>query len=245
MIKPEIKEIKFSFNCSEDWSKMEVNGAGRNCTNCNNTVFDFSHLTNQEIIKFLKYRKNQKTCARISELQLESINSVLNCNNSPVLPGPYLAAALLSTLIACSPAKKVTTAQCLTGSSRVEILSDNVNPDNSVTTLIKGKIVDRNGEPLINAKLQVNEINRGVFSDLDGNFEMEIPNSDISDKMTNCLTSSFYGYEKCQIPLNEVKNKAIKIVLEEDPALMGEIMIIEKPLNKSIWSAIKKAFRKN
>ena len=49
----------------------------------------------------------------------------------------------------------------------VQTVQQNVN--------IKGKVADSNGEPIIGASIRVKGLSAGVVSDLEGNFELQIP----------------------------------------------------------------------
>ena len=75
-------------------------------------------------------------------------------------------------------------------------------------TVIKGKITDANGEPVIGATIMVNGTSNGVISDIDGNYEIEVSLGDV-------ITVSFLGYKSKSFKVTAI-NQDGSVVLEED-----------------------------
>ena len=57
--------------CSEDWNTMAPQATGgRHCTSCAKTVFDFTHLSDDELIKIFNGKQAANLCCQLSETQL-------------------------------------------------------------------------------------------------------------------------------------------------------------------------------
>lgn len=82
------------------------------------------------------------------------------------------------------------------GNTKIRGIAD--RPTLAASKLVKGKIVDEFGKPLIGASVVIKNLpGIGVKTDLDGNFSLKI--SDYSDSTK--LMASYVGYEKMEIPL--------------------------------------------
>ncbi|HEY6161787.1 MAG TPA: hypothetical protein VI112_11200, partial [Bacteroidia bacterium] len=56
--------------CHEDWNKMSPQQQGNFCKSCNKLVYDFSKLSDGELMDFLSKRKEEKICGRFNPSQL-------------------------------------------------------------------------------------------------------------------------------------------------------------------------------
>jgi TonB-linked SusC/RagA family outer membrane protein len=78
--------------------------------------------------------------------------------------------------------------------------------------VVKGTVVDENGEPIIGASVQVKGTRTGTVTDLDGNYKLEIPKD-------SKITISYIGYE------SQVTNGG-KIMLKESNASLNEVVVV-------------------
>lgn len=83
------------------------------------------------------------------------------------------------------------------------------------TTTIKGKVVDKNGEPMIGVTLKPQSGNNGVITDLDGNFSISLGKS-------RTVTVSYAGYKSQNVTL---KN-GITITMEQDLVGLEDVVVI-------------------
>lgn len=83
------------------------------------------------------------------------------------------------------------------------------------TKTVKGTVVDQTGEPIIGASVRVNGTQKGVVTDLDGNFQIE---ASPKDK----LTFSFVGYLNQTITAKDNLN----VTLQEDRQLLDDVVVI-------------------
>ncbi len=89
---------------------------------------------------------------------------------------------------------------------------------------ISGIVVDEQGEPVIGASVMAGE--DGTITDFDGKFTLSIPEKEYK------LTVSYIGYKTCHYSL--VKNKPIRIVLEEDVQMLSEVIAVGYGTQKKV-----------
>ena len=65
----EIKNVKLSFACSENWDEMPDAKGGKHCDKCQKKVYDFTNCKADEFIKVLA-ENNYSICGRFSALQI-------------------------------------------------------------------------------------------------------------------------------------------------------------------------------
>lgn len=83
--------------------------------------------------------------------------------------------------------------------------------------VVKGKVVDIKGEPVIGATIKEMGTNNGAITDIDGNFSITVqPNAS--------LEISFIGY-KTEIQ-KAIVGKALAITLKEDNEILDEVVVV-------------------
>lgn len=155
--------------CHEDWDAMPVEDKGRFCSNCKKTIYDFSHLSDQDLYTFFK-KNGTITCGRFH-------NSQLNREIIPVKKKYgfsfhiYKIAAMLALLIgknsgATTKAKtNITSIQPADHKDRLTLLPGKI--------IISGNVKDEHGHGLSNAEIQFNST-VVAQTDSSGNFSFEI-----------------------------------------------------------------------
>ena len=87
------------------------------------------------------------------------------------------------------------------------------------TSLLKGRVLDRGGEPVIGAHVKWNEDKTGVVTDLDGNFA--IARGQKSDE----LVVSFMGYKTVRVKIKAAQS-SVSITMEDDAQDLDELVIV-------------------
>lgn len=236
----DIKEIKIGFSCFKKWPNLSGTDKERYCESCNKTVYNFSELSDQEIIEFLSNRNGQKTCGKFTKYQIASINQSLKSTQFPSVYKPFILSASMTALVACGTSKKTINTNREHGGSNVEIITELLNPDSINTILIEGFIYDEINKPLIGANFFLLESKIGCTTDLDGKFKLLIKQEDIKSENASV---QYFGYAPLEIPLVEIKNKEIKISMVVNTALLGEVVIIKQPLYKRLWNGFVGIFK--
>lgn len=92
---------------------------------------------------------------------------------------------------------------------------------NSVTQrniILKGSVTDKNGEPLIGASVRIKGTDKGVITDLDGNYEINLPSSN------SVLIFSYLGYEDLEKKVNG--RSIVNVVLDENVTALDEVTVV-------------------
>jgi TonB-dependent SusC/RagA subfamily outer membrane receptor len=85
--------------------------------------------------------------------------------------------------------------------------------------IITGTVKDEKGEPLIGASIVIKGTTKGVITDVDGNYRIELSSAD----MKGSLEVSFVGYDKQTVDIGG--RKVINIVLQET-SVLGEVVVV-------------------
>lgn len=83
--------------------------------------------------------------------------------------------------------------------------------------IVKGRVVDANGDPVIGATVKVKGSKNGTITDFDGNFVL-------NDVTQGTLVISYIGYKTQEVPVNS--RKAIDVMLKEDAELLDEVVVV-------------------
>lgn len=83
---------------------------------------------------------------------------------------------------------------------------------------IKGKVVDKNGEPIVGATISYGE-NKGLPTDENGLFSLK------KEDAGSELTVSFLGYKTQQVRVNN-RTKDLTVTLEEDQKALDQVVVV-------------------
>lgn len=93
------------------------------------------------------------------------------------------------------------------------------------TITVKGVVVDEQGMPVIGANVVVKGTTQGVMTDVDGNFQMEVP----SDAL---LQISYIGYTTKEVPVD--RQISLRITLSEESFDLEEVVVTALGIKKEI-----------
>lgn len=95
---------------------------------------------------------------------------------------------------------------------------------------VKGKVLDKNGEPVIGANVMVKGTTIGVITDIDGNFTL--------NNASGTLVISYIGYQTVEIKVGAQND--YNVTLQEDSELLEEVVVVGYGTQKkaSLTSAI-------
>jgi hypothetical protein len=183
MHKPSI-QIELHKPCTENWSAMSPAHQGHFCSNCNKTVFDFSLLSDAELIIYIA--KNPRGCGRFRADQLETtITTPGQKQIGPTLLSRFVAAVLfLSAPNFLKAQNKVPLSQEDRPAKKMDkhIPETKSLPDE--TNTISGWVIDELTEnPIRFAKISLSDSTVHTISDSAGFFRLEIPLALISDTL--------------------------------------------------------------
>ncbi|GAB2815767.1 carboxypeptidase-like regulatory domain-containing protein [Ferruginibacter profundus] len=157
--------------CAQSWDAMPVAGEGRHCMHCNNTIYDFSQMSDNELFDFFKQRPDTH-CGRFHNTQLQrDILPLVPQRNLVAYKFTKMAAAIFAVLsfksLSLQAGKKTATT----------ILDADYAFKKSSTSgklIISGTIKDSEGNPLEKATVIFDEAQVAI-TDKEGKFSFELP----------------------------------------------------------------------
>jgi len=187
--------------CDEKWDEMTPTEQGRFCDVCAKEIYDFTQISNRELVNKLK--NNENICARYRKDQLD-VDLFANSNTG--LSRMSLLFSLTSLFAVSQPAlaqdnSTINTEQQnkVTGK---DSLQTKITP---VFKTIKGIVRDNLG-PIPGATVLVKHTQNGTVTDFDGNFDLVVDTS-----KAIVLIASYAGESREVIVSNY--NEAIRIIL--------------------------------
>lgn len=92
---------------------------------------------------------------------------------------------------------------------------------------VKGKVLDASGETIIGANVIIKGTTIGTITNFEGNFQLDA-------NLGSTLVVTFLGYEPMEVKVTD--DKPIKIVLQENAELLGEVVVVGYGTQKKISS---------
>jgi len=184
--------------CSEQWDKMQPDGAGRYCNSCEKHILDLTTKSDAELIQFFK-KKKDNVCGRLLPSQL---------NRDLVVPPSKASWHWLLPLtmgaIAVSPAqgnelKPVVMQNDSMFVPQVSVKSVIQSPITKIT--IRGTVLDdQTGKPLKGVKVRQKGFeNVQALTDSTGRFDLEVA----EEILTFPFTFELPGYSRVESELND------------------------------------------
>jgi hypothetical protein len=194
-----------------DWDAMTPAGKGRFCDQCKTQVIDFTSWNDEAIYKFISTHKG-KFCGNFLDTQLDRPFYPPVRHQSKLF---RVAIALGLTLIFTQPyatwakGRPPLSSQYLTNTDE----KDFTGADS--LTVVAGKVVDHNNEPVVNASVELWKnltiVGRTV-TDIDGNFRIaQIAPDDYK------IVANFVGYETNNIKIKIAGHKPAPVTIMLQP----------------------------
>lgn len=107
---------------------------------------------------------------------------------------------------------------CALGSTAVYPISAMAAVAQSPAIKVRGQVVDEQGEPLLGATIRVKNTSTGTTTDLDGNFQLEVPSNAV-------LLVSYVGYKEREVA---VRNRSTlePIQLQSDDFMLEQVVVV-------------------
>ncbi|MEZ4721735.1 MAG: carboxypeptidase-like regulatory domain-containing protein [Flavobacteriales bacterium] len=179
--------------CHEDWNAMTPQDRGRHCASCAKVVTDFSGMTDQELITYLKNGAGSG-CGRFRKDQIDRVIKEKPVQRLWSFPR-FLAASVISYITAIGSALGQSNEK-----QRVEVVEMSVTgeymPVKHNTATITGN-VSSNGEPIpfVNVTVVGQQL-PPVFTDFDGNYSITIPRVDTIEDLEMEFSSIGYNTKR-------------------------------------------------
>lgn len=241
-----MKNIEYKLNiekpCSQDWEAMKLDNNNRLCQHCQKTVIDFSNLSDIDISKILDGNSNN-ICGRLNQNQLnrpiipksfQSSSSILQ----KAISGILFISALNSQQTHAQNVNTVINPNIQREKYPLEITFINRSKLDSLTHIIQGKIIDGDTrEPLQSVNISILNSNISAITDIQGNFDMVVHDSLLSDSLTFNLKCLGYFTKSISINLNDqcISNNPLIIGMEESKMGLIEVVFVKKKKWWQIW----------
>jgi hypothetical protein len=165
-------QISIPEPCAQAWDDMRPVQGGRHCTHCQKTVVDFTHMTDAQLIEYL--RKHPYSCGRLRPEQLE-----IPLRQPPAQRYPWLkriAATLLVLLALFGKAKAQSQDNKRDAVEQGAIASSPIPPVDNGEREIYGTLTDEKGNAVANADVYVVEdgiTKSHTLTDFAGNYSVK------------------------------------------------------------------------
>ena len=232
--------LKIADPCQENWQKMKPNEAGKFCNLCSKNVIDFSHLSDNEVIRLIE-KSNGNLCGRLNQNQLnrpliETKSTPVNTRFHQVLAGLLLISNQNGLNAQSNNQKNIK----IENSFETKI-DTSTNFKSYIEKTIGGIITDSiTNEPIIFADISIENTILKTTSDINGNFQFDLSKNLASDTIIMKVKS--YGYKEKTFMLSNLtlNHDEINIQLIEDinEIEMEGMVIIQKP--KKWWQFWKR-----
>jgi hypothetical protein len=211
--------------CHEKWDEMTPTKQGRFCDVCETEIYDFTQISNRELVNKLK--KNEHICARYRKDQLDVD---LYANSNTGLSRMGLLFSLTSLFAVSQPALAqgnsiINTAQQNKVEAKDSLETKTTNP---IYKTIKGTVWDDMG-PISGVSVLVKGTPNGTVTDFDGKFKLVV---DASKKIV--LVAGMAGESKEVIIVDF--DKEIKITINtgrKEEVIMGIVTLKASDLGVS------------
>lgn len=221
--------LRIDSPCNEKWSDMNQSENGRICDSCKKEVIDFTKMSDRELINFLR---TEKPCGRFRPDQLNKLIQEPKSSKKWISVAATSAAMLTgySSQGQILPQPQFQTNESSDTNTRIILHEDSIQ-----YVTFRGYILDSEyNEPVINVLVEVVGTSIRTVSNLDGMFELAIPETLVQEGFIIRAETMAYRSFKLEFePNSDLENRHIEIKLE--PAhefLMGDV-VIERP--KKWW----------
>jgi len=201
-------QISIPKPCHESWQNMTPVEKGRFCSSCQKTVLDFTHLSDNEIIKLVS--KNDNLCVRLKENQIHRNN--IETKRASNFFG-YIAITVL-TFLGLGVNNVVAQEKPSIEQKDSRILNKVIDSKKKIT--ISGIVTnEKDGNPIRGVAVLVKGSKNYVLTDENGKYSIEV-------KKGKKLVFSHVNYEEQTVKVNST---TLNLKLKKEEMLIGQVII--------------------
>lgn len=214
--------------CHENWNKMTPSEKGRFCNACQKQVVDFTGMSDTQVATFFK-KAEGSVCGRFMQDQL---NREMEIPKKRIPWVKYFFQFALPAFLMSAKVKAQGEIRILKGDTTVSPVSSLVRGKVAVSKcelqntrkekIIKGKVFDSNGNPLVGATIMVKGTTIGTSADNIGNFQLTYKGE--KDKIV--VVASYVGFQTVEISVDLDKPEGNNIQMSLYEQLSGEVMVL-------------------
>ncbi len=236
--------IKIPEPCNEKWEEMSLTERGRYCKVCQKEIYDFTKVSNFELIKRLD--KGESVCGRFRKSQLDveldslkdvsylgrvalflGLTSLVGISTEPAQAQsvPHTPVQLSDTIV--QPQKK-----------------QQVTVKNEDVVIIKGRvfadsIANVNSLPGVSVSYENKLDTISVHTDAEGKFELKIPQKEFTPNIELDFSSIGFKSHTC---LADKDVPYFEVVMENEVISLGGVFI--EYTRPTLWQRFKNLFRR-
>jgi len=200
-------QISIPEPCHEGWQNMTPVEKGRFCASCQKTVLDFTHLSDNEIIKLVSKKDN--LCGRINVSQLN--RNLIETKTKSNYFG-YFATSVLAFL-GLGAESVVAQEKPVVEQTDLKYLNKDLDSVKKIT--VSGLVTDSFGYPMPGVVVKIQNKKRFIQTDKFGKFSIDV-------KRNKILVFSFIGSIEQRLKVN---SNNLNVVLERDKSISYEISL--------------------
>ena len=200
-------QISIPEPCHKGWQNMTPVEKGRFCASCQKTVLDFTHLSDNEIIKLVT--KNDNLCARINVFNLN--RNLIKTKTKSNYFG-YFATTVLAFL---GLGTESVIAQEIPVVEQTDFKYLNKVSDSVKKITVSGRVT-YDGNPLPGAIIKIKGTKNSTNTDQNGKYTIEVNQGEI-------LIFSFLSMIDKEVLVRN--SKKINVVLHQEEMLIGQVIL--------------------
>ncbi len=209
------KEISISIDpCSENPQNMLKTENGKFCFACSKNVIDFTQMTDNEIIQFLS-KNSENQCGTFKKTQIDRV--LIENENSIIRNYFTKTISFFSSLLILSTYNQTFANSNITETHTNQFEKNKfkeIEKSDSSKKFVKGKVIDIDSkEPIFEATVKIVGTNIRTFTDENGEFAIEIPDSLIGKAFS--IEVFYIGFNSNKFKFIETDQPTNKVYLIE------------------------------
>jgi hypothetical protein len=231
-----MEKIILTYQCYQDWRQMPEKEAGRFCAQCTRCIIDFREKTLEEIV-MIHVNSDKPVCGIFKAEQVYYKGTAMQKRHSFQ---HWLA--LAATTLAITPS--------FAAMESILLKTNFIHPSSAIfdskdksvvkkdSVSFRGRILDENEESLIGANILVKGIMIGTVSDIEGYFELKLPDTLSQDSIKVEFSSTGYATQEKTYKLKNISNFQERIVMTLDMDGLEEVIVVGYGIfsNRQIWN---------
>ncbi len=237
---------KISF-CTEKWAEMTPVEQGRHCAVCDRCVVDFSEKSTLEVLHTLTFSE-ERICGRFRPDHFHPLEGKPKKSKHH-----WTLAALFPMLLGGASAVQAQHPM-ITPTEQHPFGENTQIPDQREAQKapvqvpkgqFKGLVLDEMGEPMILCSVLIEGTKTGVYTDLDGQFTLDLDWANLPDTIR--IGFYYVGYEPMQIELTEESVQQQMINMQPFELVMDEVIVLglyHPVVEATFWQKVTNPFRR-
>jgi hypothetical protein len=246
-------QLSIAEPCHENWENMSPVDKGKFCSSCQKQVVDFSSMSDRQIAEFFKkpilsLSKGGSVCGRFMTDQLEREIEIPK-KRIPWVKYFFQIAlpAFLISVKASAQSQKIGKVKTVTkNTTKIPVANhlymtgmvatntcikpimgdtvvESIKGEIAIKTIIKGNVVDENGEPVPFASIETGKTGTGIMADSNGVFEID--KSLLSKDMK--LFVSSVGFENKEVSISRKDELSGEVYIQlTSKSLLPEVVVM-------------------